>query len=63
MKTSCVYTVVGGHDRKRIICRFGSHDMSIFLGNSSQTCTSLDTSSAKHHLETKIRRLEEIIEQ
>ncbi|CAH1418818.1 unnamed protein product [Lactuca virosa] len=57
------YIVVGGHDCKRIICGLGSYDMSTFLEKSSQMCTSPNTSSAKHHLETKIRRLEEIIEQ
>ncbi|CAH1436867.1 unnamed protein product [Lactuca virosa] len=51
------YTVVRGHDRKRRIYGLGSYDMSIFRENSSQTCTSPDTTCEKHHLETKIQKL------
>nr|KAJ0220214.1 hypothetical protein LSAT_V11C200072480 [Lactuca sativa] len=35
----------------------------IFPKNSSQTCTSLDTSSEIHHIRTEIRKLEETINQ
>nr|KAJ0193042.1 hypothetical protein LSAT_V11C800396090 [Lactuca sativa] len=57
------YTAVGGHDRKRRIYEFGSYDRSIFPIDSSKTCSSPDTNSEKHHLETKIQKLEETIVQ
>ncbi|CAI9262211.1 unnamed protein product [Lactuca saligna] len=57
------YTVVGGHDRKRRIYELGSYGRSILPEISSQTCTSPDTTSEKHHIETKIQKLEVTIEQ
>nr|KAJ0202804.1 hypothetical protein LSAT_V11C500244820 [Lactuca sativa] len=57
------YTVVGRYDRNKRVYGLGSYGKSIFCENSSQTCTSLDTSFEKHHLETKIQKLEETIDQ
>ncbi|CAH1418242.1 unnamed protein product [Lactuca virosa] len=57
------YKAVRGHDRKKRIYGLGSYGRSIFPENSSQTCTSPETTSQKHHLETKIQKLEETIEQ
>nr|KAJ0204958.1 hypothetical protein LSAT_V11C500287610 [Lactuca sativa] len=57
------YKAVTGHDRKKRIYGLGSYGRSIFPENSSQTCTSPETTSEKHHLETKIQKLEETIEQ
>nr|KAJ0193843.1 hypothetical protein LSAT_V11C800402650 [Lactuca sativa] len=57
------YTAVGGHDRKKKVYGLGSYGMSIFREKSSQRCTSPDTSFEKHHLETKIQKLEETIDQ
>lgn len=56
------YIFVGGHDRKRRIYVLGSYGRSIFRENTSQTCTSPNTTSEKHHLETKIQKLKETIE-
>nr|KAJ0192971.1 hypothetical protein LSAT_V11C800416220 [Lactuca sativa] len=57
------YTAVGGHDRKRRVYGLGSYGRSIFPGNSSEACSSPDTNLEKHHLEAKIQKLEETIEQ
>nr|KAJ0216557.1 hypothetical protein LSAT_V11C300139080 [Lactuca sativa] len=62
-KNELFYTAVGGHDHKKRVYGLGSYDKSIFHENSSQTCTSLDISFQKHHLETKIQKLEETIDQ
>ncbi|CAH1420517.1 unnamed protein product [Lactuca virosa] len=57
------YAAVGGHDRKKIVYRLGSYGRSIFRENSSQICTSPDTTFEKDHLERKIQKLEETIDQ
>ncbi|CAI9282818.1 unnamed protein product [Lactuca saligna] len=57
------YAAVGGHDRKKRVYGLGSYGRSIFRENSSQTCTSPDTSFEKDHLERKIQKLEETINQ
>nr|KAJ0199562.1 hypothetical protein LSAT_V11C600330560 [Lactuca sativa] len=57
------YTAVGGHDCKRRIYGLGSYGRSIFPIDSSKTCSSQDTNYEKHHLETKIQKLEETIVQ
>ncbi|CAI9304270.1 unnamed protein product [Lactuca saligna] len=57
------YTVIGGHDRKRKFYGLDSYGRSIFPIDSSKTCTSPHTNSEKHHLETKIQKLEETIVQ
>ncbi|CAI9277195.1 unnamed protein product [Lactuca saligna] len=57
------YAAVGGHDRKKRVYGLGSYGRSIFRENFSQTCTSPDTSFEKDHLERKIQKLEETINQ
>lgn len=63
LESELFYTAVGGHDRKKRVYGLGSYGKSIFHENSSQTCTSSDISFEKHHLETKIQKLEETIDQ
>ncbi|KAL7599123.1 hypothetical protein Lser_V15G23436 [Lactuca serriola] len=57
------YTTVGGHDYIRRIYGLDSYGRSIFHVDYSKACTSPDTNSEKHHLETKIQKLEETIVQ
>ncbi|CAI9265837.1 unnamed protein product [Lactuca saligna] len=57
------YTAIGGHDHNRRIYGLGLYGISIFPIDSSKTCSSPDTNYEKHHLETKIQKLEETIVQ
>nr|KAJ0186713.1 hypothetical protein LSAT_V11C900478850 [Lactuca sativa] len=57
------YIVVGGHDHKGRIYGLGSYGRSIFPRNYSNACTTPDTNYEKHHIETKIQKLKEAIEQ
>lgn len=57
------YRAVGGYDRKKRIYGLGSYGNSVLADKSSETSTSSNPNSDKHHLETKIQKLEEIVEQ